>query len=130
MLLFSGPLSFVFGLDRSIAERQKIILYQIDHPSLAVLLRDFAARQRWSAAQPPQDSAFLYADDPAVPPALKLLRPSSVRINDESIDLEFGGALLHFGISAFRPGLAGSGTKQLGEGLWFYSENGRYPSKP
>jgi len=78
----------------------------------------------------PKDGTFLYGDDPSVPAALKLLKPSSIRINDENIDLEFGGALLHFGIRAFRPGLAGSGTKQLGEGLWFYSENGRFPSKP
>lgn len=130
ILLFSSPLAFVFGLDRIITERQRIILYQIDHRSLSILLRDFATLQRWSATEPPKDGTFLDGDDPSVPPALKLLKPSSIRINDENIDLEFGGALLHFGIRAFRPGLAGSGTKQLGEGLWFYSENGRFPSKP
>lgn len=130
ILLIAEPLAFAFFGGRIITERQKIILYKIDHPSLAILLRDFATRQRWSVAAPPEDSAFLYADDPSVPPALKLLKPSSVSIYDDNIDLEFGGALLHFGIRAFRPGLAGSGTKQLGEGLWFYSENGRFPSKP
>jgi hypothetical protein len=130
ILLFSWPVAFVFGVERAITERQKIILYQIDHPSLAILLRDFATSQRWSVAEPPKDGAFLYGNDGSVPPALRLLKPSSIRINDKSIDLEFGGALQHFGISAFRPGLAGSGTKQLGEGLWFYSENGRFPSKP
>ena len=123
-------MAFAFGLSRSIAERQRIILYQIDHPSLAILLRDFATRQRWSVADSANKKAVFHGDDPSVPPALKLLKPSSVYIDDDSIDLEFGGALLHYGISAFRPGLAGSGTKQLGEGLWFYSENGRFPSKP
>ncbi len=129
-LLVCWPVVFVFGLDRIITEKQKSILYQIDHPSLAILLRDFAADQCWSVAARSKDGAFFDAYDPALPHALKLLKPTSVWIDEESIDLEFGGSLLHYGISAFRPGLAGSGTKQLGEGLWFYSENGRFPSKP
>src|SRR4051812_26285336 len=87
LLLLAPAILFSSGLDRAITARQRIVLYQIDHPSLSILLRDFATHQRWSIAEPPKDGTFLYGDDPSLPPALKLLKPSSVGINDEHIDL-------------------------------------------
>jgi hypothetical protein len=118
---------FVFLFDHDITGRERVILYRTDHKALATMLRDVATHQLWSFPKSPDDGIVLSSDNPSFPSALKRLKPSSVRISDEGTDLEFGGPFLHFGVSAFRPGLPGAGTKQLGDGLWFYSENGRYP---
>ena len=36
---------------------------------------------------------------------------------------------LSFGISVWREGLKGYGTKKLTDGVWFYSEDERVPSR-
>lgn len=131
IVFFTAP-ALVMGwmFHRTITVEQERVLYQLDHPALGVHLREFAAREFWALPKTPKAGVFFYADDPAVPPELKHVQPSSVYIDGEKIHLEFGGPPLHYGIIAFRPGLAGSGTKQIGDGLWFYSENGRFPTSP
>jgi hypothetical protein len=120
----------VIGVRHAITKKEQVILYSVDHAALGTILREFASVHRWSSAQTSgAEMTFLHGDEPSLSPGLRILKPSSVRIYDDQIDLEFGGALLHFGISAFRPGLPGQGTKNLGDGLWFYSEDGRVPKE-
>ncbi len=125
--------SFVGGLDHLIKKRERQLLYDTDHRALAEIMRDFATERQWSSGQPPRsdfgDFVHFPSNDPSLPPAVRLLKPSGVVIFSDRVELEFGGALLHFGVAVFRPGIAGEGTKQLGEGIWFYAENGRVPSE-
>ena len=130
IVTYVPPFNFVFGLSSINTKQQRAILYHLDHASLSVVLREFAAQQRWSSPASGQQPLLFRSDEQAIPVTLRVLKPSSIRIDDDQIHLEFGGALLHYGISAFRPGLHGSGTKQLGEGIWFYADNGRYPNNP
>jgi hypothetical protein len=120
--------TFVSGLDRIIKFRERTLLYEIDHPSLEIMLRAFATEQRWAGTEKGGKITAIRGEDRSLPPGLKLLKPTWVNITDDQIDLEFGGAFIHYGISAFRQGLEGSGTKKLGNGLWFYSDDGKYPN--
>ena len=106
-----------------ISAEQAWILYHIDHKILATETRNFAKERRL------RGTTFerLEGDDPVVPPAIAVLQPRSVEIVNGYVRLEFGGLLLHYGILVYDEGLQGPGTKKLGEGVWFYSENGRYP---
>jgi hypothetical protein len=36
---------------------------------------------------------------------------------------------MHFGILVFDPGVRGSAVKDLGSGVWFYPDGGKYPKK-
>src|ERR1700724_898935 len=111
-----SPLAFVIGLRHAISQRERGLLYDTDHAALAHIMRDFAAERQWSlnaAPTPPfgwtswPGESFVYfrSNDESFPPALRMLKPSSVSIFEDHIELEFGGAFLHFGIRAFRPGL-------------------------
>jgi hypothetical protein len=139
-LIFSehSPLAFVIGLRHAINQRERGLLYDTDHAVLAQIMREFATDRQWASGQPtksefgPPEFGPLIAfgaSDQSLPPALRVLKPSRIIIFDDRIELEFGGAFLHFGIRAFRPGLPGNGTKRLGEGVWFYSEDGYVPSR-
>ena len=43
------------------------------------------------------------------------------------VSLDFGGPLFEMDVRAFKPGVAGEGTKKLSEALWLYTEDGSYP---
>jgi hypothetical protein len=128
-----SPIAFVLGLRHAITQGEQALLYQTDHKVLAQVMREFASERQWSSGHPPRstfgDFIFFYGEDSSLPLALRVLKPSSVRVFDDRVECEFGGAFLHFGIAAFRPGLAGHGTKKLGDGIWFYAEDGRVPSR-
>ena len=67
---------------------------------IASQLRDVAAQHGWERFDVP-------ASDPAFPPALRLLKPWGVWSFPDYAELEFGD----IGLRAFRPGLAGYGTR-------------------
>src|SRR2546425_8578405 len=119
-----SPVAFVIGMRHAINQRERGLLYDTDHAALAQVMREFASERQWSSGQRPRSSFgdFVYfaGDDLSLPPALRLLKPSSVRIFEDRIECEFGGPFLHFGVATFRPGISGHGTKHLGEGIWFY----------
>jgi hypothetical protein len=126
------PVTFAIGLHHLIVERERQLLYNTDHQALARLMRDYAARRVWSSGQPPKSDmgAFIYfwGEDESLTDSLRLLKPSSGKITADEFELEFGGTFMHFGVRVFRPGLAGSGTKRLADGLWFYAEDEKVPS--
>jgi len=116
-----SPLAFFIAMRHVINQEERFLLYDIDHASLAQALRELADQRKWQRAD-------LSASDPSIPAALKILKPSAIWIFEDRIELDFGGAFLSFGFRAFPHGVEGYGTKRLGDGFWFYSEDGRVPS--
>jgi hypothetical protein len=128
-----SPIAFVIALQRAVNERERALLYETDHPALAQVMREIAQERRWASPQPstlaPDDPLILDGKDSSLPIAARLLKPSHIAVFRDHIEFEFGGALLHFGIRTYRPGIPGEGTKRLGDGIWFYAEDGRVPSQ-
>ncbi len=115
-------------LRKQIVAKERVILYELDHSSLAKELREFAKTMKQQQMTRDDSGIFIRLDDPRFPDALKLLKPNSLRVCADYVSIEFGGPFLHFGITAFREGLEGKGTKKLGPGIWFYAEDERVPT--
>ena len=110
-------------IKRGILSDQSWLLYHVNHEILAKETRRFGKQQRSLDISP----QTFKGDDPRLPPSLGILKPSSVDIVDGYVRIEFGGFFLRYGLYVYDEGLAGPGTKEVLEGVWFYSENGRYP---
>ena len=120
-------LYFAYTIHRQIGEKERQLLYRINHKILASELRDFAKVHRWNFPHKFEGFDYFRATDRDVPPSLRALDPSVIRVFNDRIEFECGGAFLSFGIVVFREGLHGNGTKELGEGIWFYAEDGAVP---
>ncbi|SRR5579884_4200416 len=123
-----GALAFASVSDRLDREAERQLLYNVNHAVLASELRSFANEKRWSKPVTGSDSDCFHKSDP-IPPSLKVLDPSQICVFDDRVEYDCGGPFLSFGIVVFRQGLAGHGTKNLGNGIWFYAEDGRIPSQ-
>ena len=121
------PMSLVFGLKNYAMQRQRQLIYEIDHATLAAEARAFADQRRSRPGFVDSEPQILWWGDPDIPASLRVLKPTSIGIFQNRIQLEFGGPPLHYGIVIFNTDLEGGGTKKLAKGVWFYSENGRYP---
>jgi hypothetical protein len=120
---FAVPMSLV---DRKESSEQKLLLEKVDHAAVLLALRDYAARQHWNVPESsgaPPTLGDGTADLSKLPPELQRLKPRYVWIDGDSIDLVYGGALGHWGLRAFRPGVAGSGKQRLVDGLWFFTDD-------
>ena len=115
-----SPVAFIFGMRHAMLQQERYVLYHIDHAAIASQLRELAQQRGWDRFDMP-------ASDPAFPPALRLLKPWGIWAFPDYAELEFGGAFGDIGLRVFRPGLAGYGTKRLGDGIWFYSQDGSCP---
>jgi len=122
-------MSGMFIMHRLVLERERQLLYGIDHKTLASELRKFASEQRWSRSIRNADPDAFGTSNPATPAALRILKPSAIWIFDDRIQFDCGGPFSDFGIVVFPEGTEGTGTKQLANGVWFYSEDGRVPSE-
>lgn len=118
--------SLVSDLGHIMTRRQQQLLYDIDNVLLAEELRRFANDYRWKRADG-RSRHTLHGTDVALPASVRILEPAEVRVFDDRIELDLGGAWMSFGIAVFREGCPGKGIKQLDEGIWFFSENGKYP---
>jgi len=122
------PLYFAYTMHRQMDDKERQLLYRINHKVFASELRNFANEHRWSFPHESDGFDYFRATDPNVPPDLRALDPSVIRVFNDRIEFECGGAFLSFGIVVFREGLRGSGTKELGDGIWFYAEDGTVPN--
>ncbi len=133
VIYFRRPVALVYQLARIIPGEEKRILYDVDHKELAAELREFAAERRWNNWNRSPASDFFYGNDLKLPEELRQFRPGWIQIDDDRIDFGCGQSVwdksLSFGISVWRKGLEGYGTKKLADGVWFYSEDGRVPSR-
>ncbi len=132
-IIFRWPLMLVYAAVREPLAKEKKILYYTDHKALESELVHFAAIQRWGNPDKKTEPDFFYGDDQRLPPLLKELKPSWVEIRDDRVDVGCGGAVFdksrNFGISVWRNGLSGWGTKELRKGMWFYSDDKHIPSR-
>ena len=123
------PLAFAFATSRMDREEERELLYNVNHEILAAELRKFAIEERWSKQDGSSEPMLVNANDPRLPTALRVLYSSGMSIYNDRIEYDCGGSLLSFGIAVFREGNPGHGTKKLGDGIWFYAEDGRVPSR-
>ena len=121
--------SGMFIMHRLVLERERQLLYDIDHRTLASELRKFANEQRWSRSVRNADPDAFGTSNPATPASLRILKPSAIWIFDDRIQFDCGGPFSDFGIVVFLEGTEGTGTKKLADGVWFYSEDGHFPSE-
>lgn len=132
-IIFRSPLMLVYAAVREPIAKEKKILYHTNHQALESELRHFAAIQRWDNAAKKAEPDFFYGDDQRLPPLVKEIKPSWVQISDDRVDVGCGGAIFDktrsFGVSVWRRGLTGWGTKELLEGMWFYSDDNKVPSR-
>lgn len=124
-LLYSehSPLFFVIYMRHLVNQNERFLCFEIDHSVVADQLRAFADQQNWA------ESRF-DKHDSRIPPALRVLKPSAIFLHPEHVDLDFGGPFFHMDVRAFKPGVPGSGTKKLADGLWLVTEDGSYPRDP
>ena len=120
---------FLTGMHDVLAASQKTLLYETDHVKLAVEVRTFAAKHEWARSAPKGGQVYT-GKDSALPASVRALKPSSVRVLEDRVEIECGGALHHHGISVFRQLSGGHGTRDLGDGVWYYSEGNRMFNGP
>jgi hypothetical protein len=118
-----SPLFPILYLRHLVNQQERFLCFEVDHAIVAENLRTFAEQQKWI-------EAGFDKNDPRVPAALRVLKPSAVFIHPDYVALDFGGPFFEMDLRAFKPGMAGSGTKKLVEGLWLYTEDGSYPRDP
>jgi hypothetical protein len=126
---FARPVLFITAMGRVIEERQQAVLYHIDHSALAQTTREFAWPSNSLSLTERFPQSNFEKGDSRIPPSLWIADAERIQGYDNRVDFEYGGALLHFGISVFKPGEEGEGTLSLQDGVWFYSDNNRYPEK-
>jgi hypothetical protein len=112
-------------IGRVIDAKQASLIYRIDHGALASCARASV----WPAdtAVDPLAVGLYNKGDARVPDALWIAKASRILVAEDRVRMEYGGALLHYGIAIFPKGQIGEGTRMLADGVWFYSDNGRYP---
>jgi hypothetical protein len=128
VIYFSGAFRFAWAIHASNEATKRQVIYHINHAALAQEVRKFAEQKRSETVVAPAAPLLMWEGDPDLPASLKILKCSSVSIFPDRVRLEFGGPFLHFGIMIFNKGYPGEGNKQLADGVWFYSEDGRVPS--
>lgn len=122
---YSGP----FVIRRLIRNGEHQLVYDIDHEILAKELRRFGNELRWSRQMHDSEPASFDPNDPAIPSALRILKPSGITIYDDRVEYDCGSPFLAFGIVVFREGVPGTGSRKLGDGIWFYSADGNVPAR-
>ena len=136
--LLLSPLQLAVAVTREFTRREHQLLYDIDQVALAAELRKFAEEYRWSIAFADSRPAVFWPNDPAIPPPLKILQPTSILIFNDRIMFERGGPPHHFGLVVFRDTSTArssedesvAGVKLLKEfqpGVWFYSDYRKVP---
>jgi hypothetical protein len=122
------PLYFSYEVHRGTVEKERQLLYKLNHQSFAIQVRDFAESNDWKGAHVGFGFQYYLKSDPEVPEPLRALDPSVIRIFADRVEFECGGAFLSFGLAVFREGFPGGGTKKLDDGVWFYAEDGIVPA--
>ena len=104
-------------------QQERFLCFEIDHVIVAENLRTFADQQNWA-------EAGFDKNDPRIPAALRVLKPSAIFVHPEYVALDFGGPFFEMDVRAFKSGVPGAGTKKLADGIWLYTEDGSYPRDP
>src|SRR6266513_1359399 len=65
-----GPLYFRYSIHASNTEKERQLLYKLNHQALALELREFAKQHRWNSAQRTSRFDYYHASDVEVPASL------------------------------------------------------------
>ena len=121
MIMFARQDDLVFRLLIALGKYRALTL---NVSAVAPEMRQFARAARWERPPAGSPATSVRRDDAAFPKRLRRTRASAIRVHDDRVELEFGGTFLHYGIVVFREG-EGHGLRRLGDGVWFYSEDGK-----
>ena len=125
----------VWGRSREIANRERLILYNINPTTVLTACRQIRANQakyrgnpEWHPV-PPSGSDNPDPADPQMPPVISTLKPSYIGMTPQGVRIEMGGGFLHFGLAEQLPGASTPplAVKLLAPGLWYYAEDGKAP---
>jgi hypothetical protein len=125
---FFPPLYLTYKIHQLSTDKERQLLYKLNPDLVASEVRKFGDANGWKGAHQGLGFEYFVQNDPQVPEVLRALNPTIIRVFPERIDLDFGGAFLSFGLSIFRDRIDGGGTKRLGNGIWFYADDGRVPA--
>ncbi len=135
--LWAG-LRFVYwvgwGSHRHIQSRQHLLVYGLNPGAILAAAPEIRQNASTYRQDPTWNNVpagtFRYPDpnDPALPAAIKALKPSSIIIETHSVRIEMGGGFFHYGVIAYPPGIRGHGLKELTPGLWYYADDHRIPA--
>jgi hypothetical protein len=122
-LIVGPPLNWFLRDSHRIDEQRQWLLHKVDHAAV----RSAARRMMVDDSLVFGASPFLMRDDPALPPEIGELRPSSVHLTSDKVAIEFGGGFHHYGLAVLPEGLdvsrpPGYAYTKLSEGIWFYEE--------
>ena len=101
-------------------QQERFLCFEIDHAIVAENLRTFADQQNWA-------EAGFDKNDPRIPAALRVLKPSAIFVHPEYVALDFGGPFFEMDIRSIQVWPHRRGHEELADGLWFYAEDGSYP---
>jgi hypothetical protein len=120
---------FASKMQSETVARQREIFYHINHTPLADEVRKFAEQQRQETSITETAPLLFRGNNLELPTSLQTMKCTGVAIFADRVRLEFGGPFLHFGLDVFNKGVPGNGIKELAEGVWYYSEDGRVPAR-
>ena len=106
-LLFSekSPLFPIFYTRHLVNQQERFLCFEIDHAVVAENLLTFAEAQKWV-------EAGFAKDDPRVPAALRVLKPSAIFVHANYVALDFGGPFFRDGRSSIQAGHRRRGHKE------------------
>jgi hypothetical protein len=129
---------FMIGVhfeDQKIKQREHVLVYEIDHQSLYDACLEIKAHPEKYRHNPnsyggtPGELTSPDPKDPKMPEVIRSLHAFYIVIGSDRVHIQLGGGFYHYGITAYSPGIEGSGTKQLVPGLWYEAEDGYIPEK-
>jgi hypothetical protein len=115
---------FLKGMHEICTATEKKLLYEVDHEAIAKEARLLGTSVDW-AQTAPNKRIFFQEDLTSLPPAIRALKPSSVIVFPDRVHIELGGALQHQGLTVFREPKGGTGTVEVGKGMWYTSDDNR-----
>lgn len=131
-----GLCVFVVASDHmEIVKRQRQILYKTNPNTVLAACATIRATQATFAGNPewhptpPKGSDRPDPADPKMPAVIATLRPCSIAILPQGVQIELGGGFYHYGLAEQLPGAPkpALAVKQLVPRLWYYAEDGKAP---
>lgn len=113
---------FSLGLEKVISEEKASLLHNVDFEVLREAADQLHEQTLKANALTGHQYVRYLSDNRDLPPALRILKPTHISVENERIFIEFGGGLYHFGIIVYTPGAKETGQRKLADRVWFYSD--------
>jgi hypothetical protein len=113
---------FVLGMVKVISEEKAFLLHRVDFEVLREATDQLHEQTLKANALTGHQYVRYLPDNKDVPPALRILKPTHISVENERAFVEFGGGMYHFGILVYTPGAKETGQRKLADRVWFYSD--------